>query len=656
METQELNELLRKLKPVLGERQAQEYWELYHADLEIRQELETELRLLARQHLGISFAEGAIVLEPIPQEAAAGEFALGTVLFADRPKWPFGLRSPDMIQHVGLFGRAGSGKTNVVSRLLLEHLRKGKPFLVLDWKRNFRDLLGLPEAVGLQVYTIGRDAAPFAFNPLLPPAGAAAEAYVGRVADILGRAYNLGEGAAYLIQKAIGGMGQATTLGAVKGWLEAYDARGREGQWRATALRVLSSVCRGGFGRAIGATSNRHLEDMLRRPVVLELDALDASEKVFFIESLLMWIHQFRLSEPIREVHKHTIVLEEAHNLLRRGAGGGTVLEKVIREIRELGEALVIVDQHPSLMPVPAFNQFTTIGLNLKHESDVSAMSGVMGGVERNCFLRLRTGEGIVRIQDRWSKPFLVRFDHVPIRKGSVTDDDLRRRSVGFSAISEESRPPIARASDPPDSPPALSNVEEEALWRDISAFLWCGLAERFGRLGFSWARGERLKKDLVARGLLQEIPVRLATGRLKLVLPTEQGRRLMEGLGLSPPAFANNAGPEHEYWKHRVAENLRRAGWKTSCEVPLSNGQVVDVLALRGGERLAVEIETGKSRRVKDAGAVLAGGVNRVLIVCTSAQAARKLKDAFVGDERIRLMPVKEIDQLCEGGDRDGT
>ena len=69
---QEITELLQKLKPVLGEKRAEQLWEVYHTDPDAREEVEMTLRLLARRHLGTTFEEKSIILEPIPQEAAAG--------------------------------------------------------------------------------------------------------------------------------------------------------------------------------------------------------------------------------------------------------------------------------------------------------------------------------------------------------------------------------------------------------------------------------------------------------------------------------------------------------------------------------------------------------------------------------------------------------
>jgi len=66
----------------------------------------------------------------------------------------------EWIQHVGVFGRSGSGKTNVGFLILKQLAAHGKPFVVFDWKRNYRDLLQIAEFTKLKILTVGRDALP----------------------------------------------------------------------------------------------------------------------------------------------------------------------------------------------------------------------------------------------------------------------------------------------------------------------------------------------------------------------------------------------------------------------------------------------------------------------------------------------------------------
>ena len=67
----------------------------------------------------------------------------------------------------------------------------GVKVLALDWKRGYRDLMSrFPE---LRVYTIGRDVAPFRFNPLIPPAGCEPHVWIKLIVDVIASAYLGGE-------------------------------------------------------------------------------------------------------------------------------------------------------------------------------------------------------------------------------------------------------------------------------------------------------------------------------------------------------------------------------------------------------------------------------------------------------------------------------
>ena len=166
-----IDEVFRKLRPVMGP-QLDALWQEYLvSDESIRHTIESVLRILIAQRLNETFDSEHVLLKPPPLEAAAGPYAVGTIHYGDKGFGPFGLREDEFIQHIGIFGRSGSGKTNLAYLLLRGLARAGKPFLVFDWKRNYRDIVSLPDFNDLIIFTVGRDVTPFRFNPLIPPPG-----------------------------------------------------------------------------------------------------------------------------------------------------------------------------------------------------------------------------------------------------------------------------------------------------------------------------------------------------------------------------------------------------------------------------------------------------------------------------------------------------
>ena len=191
------------------------------------------------KHLQKPYSTKQVLLEPPPPEQSCGDYPLGTVLYGTREFGTFGLRHEEWIQHVGIFGRTGSGKTNVGFLIAKELLARGIPILVFDWKRNYRDLLQLADPGQLAVYTVGRNVAPFAFNPLIPPEGTKPSIWLKKLIEIMCHVYWLGEGVAYLLQESFDAVyrqfgvydGQPATyptLADVKEWLTKAKVKGRE--------------------------------------------------------------------------------------------------------------------------------------------------------------------------------------------------------------------------------------------------------------------------------------------------------------------------------------------------------------------------------------------------------------------------------------------
>jgi len=416
----EIEETFKKLEPILGKEKLESLWLEYLLYPDDRREIEGILKALSAKYLEEKFEKKKVLLVPPSTNILQGEYNLGTVCYGERSFGDFGIREDEWIQHVGIFGRTGSGKTNVAFLILKNLVEKKKPFLIFDWKRNYRDLFNCPEGSDLLVFTVGRNVAPFYFNPLVPPEGTLPSVWLKKLIEIMCHAYYLGEGVAFLLQKAIDsifreaniyeGSRKYPTLLDVKKWLENYKARGREAQWMDSALRLVGTLCYGEMGRILNSAGANRIDNILEKNVVFELDALTNADKIFFIESLILWIHHFRLQEVARERFKHAILIEEAHHILfRKKQSKESIMDTILREIRELGESIILIDQHPSLISIPSLgNTNCTIAMSLKHGLDVNAISTAMllPDDQREYLGMLETGSGIVRVQNRVASRF----------------------------------------------------------------------------------------------------------------------------------------------------------------------------------------------------------------------------------------------------------
>jgi len=131
-----IDEVFRKLKPAMGHKLNVLWQEYILSDPDTRQLIEQSLRIMLARRYDEAFDSEQVLLEPPPEELARGEYPLGLIHYGQDKFYPFGLRESEFIQHIGIFGRSGSGKTNVAYLILLNLIRAGKPFLVFDWKRN----------------------------------------------------------------------------------------------------------------------------------------------------------------------------------------------------------------------------------------------------------------------------------------------------------------------------------------------------------------------------------------------------------------------------------------------------------------------------------------------------------------------------------------
>src|SRR3989338_7250378 len=165
--------LCRKLKPIIGTK-ADELWYMWLAsDLQERKELELDIQLIAEKVLKHGPLEDRVILLPPPsEEQAKGSFILGNVIYRDKKLFPLYLKEEDFIKQIGIFSITGGGKTNTGMLLALQLLKNKIPFMVIDWKRQWRSMLSLkdfPNLKEVRVYTIGREICPFYWNPFRPP-------------------------------------------------------------------------------------------------------------------------------------------------------------------------------------------------------------------------------------------------------------------------------------------------------------------------------------------------------------------------------------------------------------------------------------------------------------------------------------------------------
>lgn len=550
----DVRQLCLRLRPILGVRMDQIYAAYLAEDADGRDQIEHYLELLAAKHIPHSLGQDEAELIPPSQEQARGEYPLGWVTYSGKNLYEFGLRENEWIQHMAILGRSGGGKTNLGFQILTDLKKKAKPFLVFDWKRNYRDLLVLPEFEAVEVYTIGRNIAPLTFNPLIPPVGTDPKSWLKKLNEVIAHAYCLGNGVLFLLQQAVDAVYEEAGVydGTVHEWptfkdvmveARSMDTRGREAGWLSSALRALSSLCFGGMGELLNSCNNRSIDHILDSNVILELDGLSQADKTFFVQACLLYLHQKKMAENVREHFDRCVLIEEAHHILsgQRTSliGAESVMDTVYREIREFGISLVLLDQMPSKLSGFALaNSYAVICMNMSNRADINAMAQtLLLDSSKDVLGTLEVGEAVVKLQGRIARPFQISIPEFKIQKGRMTDSDIRAHmeqlvpDIVHEANSASSdRQAMAGPSEAGSPGPHLDDVGMRFL-RDIQQYPDSGVAARYSRLGLSVRQGQKVEAKLLEQGVIEERMETTHAGRLATTQLTEQGKRLSSAI-----------------------------------------------------------------------------------------------------------------------------
>ena len=597
------------------------------ADLELKALIDKQIISTAYQTLG-DF-HNKILLSLPPENKAKGAINIGTILY-DKEKWDCGISNNEFLQNMGIFGRSGSGKTNLAFHIIKQLDCNKIPYLFFDNKRTMRHLIpGLRNKVN--IYTPGRSLSKFSFNPFVTPPGLENSVYINQLVDVLASAFTLGDGSRSILQKAIFACytqgNHSPLIKDIIAEVEKIESKERIRGWKISALRALETLSFSNI--TTSKTSQKELtKKLIEGNTIIELDGLGDGARKFLIPILYQWIFQVKLCSPVREKLTMAVFIDEAH-LIFDNRSSGTLMERLLRQTRELGIATVVMDQTPSLMSkVVLANCYTNIFLNLVSASDLSKAAAVclLDADEKKHFSMLPVGQGIIKLQDRWMKPFLVKFPLVDIQKGLVTDEVLLRY---FSGISLGNTHSPWKTSVPPVFDvfrriPCDVILEKPALQLlyDILTHPQDGVRQRYRRLGISDKKGHQTKEGLLYQGWIESQTVELGQTRKVVLRLTKQAKESL-GLDSEIPEYGSLV---HEYWKRFYAERFRKKGYKVDVEVPRKSGKV-DVVAVKDGERIAIEVETGKSNFIRNVQQDLIAKFDKVLVVVTDNKAFEKVE-----------------------------
>jgi hypothetical protein len=344
-----------------------------------------------------------------------------------------------LTQHTLVAGTTGSGKTTTVLEVLRQlWVDHQIPFLVIEPVNSdaddYRRFLREPGFETLEVITVGDEGArPLRFNPFEVPKNVLVAEHSANLLACFKAAFGLWEPLPSIYQDAL----SRTYLSA--GILASERADGGPRRWptvvefmrameyvtrdlgyagevkaniEAASIRRARQLVAGVSASAFLTNQPNRVERLLDHPVILELKSLGGGDE----QALMMALLLNAVSEHYQAVRGasphlvHVTVVEEAHRLLARPAGGKAQEEaqaqekaaeafaQALAENRKYGEGVVIVEQVPTKLVEDAVKNTNLKVLHrLSAEEDRRYVGGSMGLDEAQLrfVTRLQRGEAL---------------------------------------------------------------------------------------------------------------------------------------------------------------------------------------------------------------------------------------------------------------------
>lgn len=352
--------------------------------------------------IGIDSKKSLIVREKLNDSIIAeGNFKVGIIKNASRNGLDDGAHAGiplnQFTKHGLIVGMPGSGKTNFSLGLLLQFWRNfGIPFLAIEpTKTEYRSLIdAIPE---LQIFTPGKNnLSPFVINPFIPPKGVTVESYTPSLAAAFKASFSMPNPLPDIFLGAINdcyteyGWKKNSTIDdpdielfGMYEFIRVFKRNIEHSNYKGESKANIESAGIVRLVSLIEQNSNIYdtihtipIDDLLKNPTVLELNAINNKEQKSLIMALMLILFCVYTKNNVSGDGKlkNVLLIDEAHVLLGHGSSnnsdgadsqGSTVetLEDLIKEIRSYGTSIIIADQSP-----------TSVGKEIVANTDVKIM------------------------------------------------------------------------------------------------------------------------------------------------------------------------------------------------------------------------------------------------------------------------------------------
>ena len=402
-----------------------------------------------------------------------GDIMMGTLKSSSRGD-TIGISLKDLTKHALVVGTPGSGKTTF-SVSLLDRLWKDHkiPFLVIEPAKNeYRSLVqSIPD---LQVFTPGKNfISPFVFNPFTPPKNVKLETYKSTLKTAFAAAVSMSSPLDKIFEETVNncysdfrwldtytsdGKGRTFNIADfIKCFEETFEAIGYTGDakniGRAGIVRLQSLV------NLFDNYFSIPIEDLLSKPTVIELAAIENSDqKALLISLLLLSILAYVNANYVGDGNlRNVILLEEAHVLLDADANKGEgeanpsaiaqgLVKRMLAEIRSYGVGMIIADQSPRKVTTDVV-ALTDIKMAFRlveaQDKQILADSSNMTEIQQQRLAKLKPGEAFLFF-GKLDEPEEIKTEDYRLANNisiSLSDDGIKSLSTYWNGRADKLRP-----------------------------------------------------------------------------------------------------------------------------------------------------------------------------------------------------------------------
>lgn len=389
----------------------------------------------------------------------------------------FQLDPEQLVKHLMVAGITGSGKTNTIFNLL-QHVHV--PFLIIEpSKKEYRGLKQhFPD---IRVYTLGSEnISPLRLNPFYFPGQVNIQQHIDNLKVIFNASFSMYASMPNILEQCI------MNVYVKKGWslttsrniyqqegnhylkyfptiedlyyeIDDYTknigyAQEQTQNIRAALLTRIKSLMTGGKGLMLNTVETISIEELMRYPVVLELDAFaDDDEKSLVIGLISVFIYEYLKSVEVDFSGrlKHLLVFEEAHRIFANVSANGSQedvnirgkavesLSHMLSEVRAYGEGMIIVDQVPTkLAPDVLKNTNAKIIHRIVSKDDIEYVANSLGLKEDKLpfISKLKNGSALV-YTDGMNSPVHLQIRHGKYNTRYQTDSEIAAYSKSYNYL-----------------------------------------------------------------------------------------------------------------------------------------------------------------------------------------------------------------------------